>query len=226
MKSISRILSISGAVLFLTLALTVPSGATSIISNGSFENSSNAGGFSYLTLYAGNTSITGWTVIDYAGDNLPGSIDYIQSYWQAADGRFSLDLNGFNAGGIQQTFATIPNQAYKVTFAMAGNPDAGPTLKTMIVDPFGLDLTFSFNTAGASHSQMHWQDYSFTFVASGALTTLQFVSQVVSGGTTSYPAAFGPALDNVRVDPIPEPSSLLLMGSGMIGAVIMIRRRK
>ena len=61
--------------------------------NGSFETGPTPGG--YVTLSAGDTQITGWTV---TGD----SVDYIGSYWPAADGSRSLDLSG-NAGSFGLT---------------------------------------------------------------------------------------------------------------------------
>ena len=63
------------------------------VTNGSFE-SGVAFSDPFITLNAtDSTSITGWTVS-------AGSIDYIGSYWQPADGSRSLDMNGLSTGAI------------------------------------------------------------------------------------------------------------------------------
>ena len=90
----------------------------SLIQNGSFEqhDSSLDGDYNYKTVNNG-TAVTGWT-IGGAG------IDYIQTYWQPGDGKYSIDLSGNNAGLMTQSFNTSPGQSYTVTFLLAGNPDS------------------------------------------------------------------------------------------------------
>jgi hypothetical protein len=59
---------------------------------------------------------------------------------------------------------------------------------------------------------MGWEAKSWDFIATSQTTTLEFLS--LSGGGES-----GPALDNVAVVPVPEPSnaSLIMMGLVAIG---------
>jgi len=177
-----------------------------IIQNGSFE--ANGGGICdspmFTTLPAGNNCITGWT-IGGAG------IDYIHNLWQAADGTHSLDLSALNPGSVQQTFATIAGQGYVISFALAGNTEGAPTVKTVAVDVGGPQTLYSFNTTGHSDASMGWITNTFAFTAGGASTTLRFSS------TTQ--GAFGPALDNVTIADaaIPEPGSAgLLLAGGLL----------
>ena len=177
-----------------------------IIVNGSFE--ANGGGICdspmFTTLPAGNNCITGWS-IGGAG------IDYIHNLWQAADGTHSLDLNALNPGSVQQTFATIAGQGYVISFALAGNTEGAPTVKTVAVDVGGPATLYSFNTTGHSDASMGWVTDTFAFTASGASTTLTF-SSTIQG-------SFGPALDNVTIADaaIPEPSSAgLLLAGGLL----------
>jgi len=185
--------------------------------NGSFEQGTNPGVFS--TLNPGDTDIVGWTVAS-------GSIDYIGTYWTAADGSRSIDMNGLTAGSISQTISglTIGHQ-YRVGFYIAGNPDAGPDIKTLGVTASANSDTFTFDISGATHAAMGWVPASFLFTADGSDVLLTFASLVTTGGTTQNPAAFGPALDNVSISetPIPAALPLFLTGLGLMG---WLRRRR
>ena len=52
-----------------------------------------------------------------------GSVN-VQTYWPAAEGRQTLDLNGISPGTIEQSFATTPGQVYQLAFDYGNNPDA------------------------------------------------------------------------------------------------------
>jgi len=183
----------------------------SLLQNGSFElgTDPNLSGNGFTTLAAGSTAITGWTVGNV------GSIDYIGSYWQAAQGSRSLDLSGDGPGSIFQTINVVPGQTYRVTFEVAGNTDNGPDLKTLITTT---GATFQFSVAGNSHSNMGWVLKSFDFTASGPTETLTFQS------TTDGP--WGPALDNVSVAAVPEPSTWAMMLLGFMGVGFLAYRRR
>ena len=98
-------------------------------------------GASPVTYFAGQT-FGFWTVES-------GSVDQVGSLWTASDGQQSLDLNGFENGVLYQDLQTVPGQTYLLRFAMAGNPDGGPTFRQMAVwwDTSSLD-TLTFDTTG------------------------------------------------------------------------------
>jgi len=187
--------------LVVTVASALMLGAATVIvfaasfDNGGFETGPTVDPIGFTTLYLPSTSINGWSVDS-------GSIDYIGSYWQAADGARSIDLNGFTAGSISQTFTTVKGATYKVDFALSGNPDGrtyagqywSPDPKIVAVSATGnAAQSFDYNTAEKNNtlSNMLWVGHTYTFVATGTSTTLTFASQIVG--------AFGPALDNVSI---------------------------
>jgi choice-of-anchor C domain-containing protein len=166
---------------FSLVGISAAAGPT--IVNGSFETGTSPGVF--LPLSSGDsTTIPGWTVTS-------GTVDYIGTYWQAADGVRSLDLRGSGAGAVRQTFATTVGTSYRVTFSMSGNPVGGAGTKTMTADTGGTPTVFTY-VVGAVNPDMKWAKKTFLFTAVAVTTALTFTS------TTS--GVYGPALDNVRVE--------------------------
>ena len=88
--------------------------------NGSFEDPVVALSGPQAYQYPGpNPPLTGWTVPS-------GSVDLTQpDVWNAADGDQTIDLDGFAAGSLRQTLATVPGQQYQVTFKYSSNPGDG-----------------------------------------------------------------------------------------------------
>lgn len=183
------------------------------ITNGSFEAGLLAPIGNFATLSAGDsTSITGWTVED-------GGVDLIESYWNAADGRRSLDLSALSAGGVSQflTGLTI-GQHYRVTFSYAGNPDGGNGLKVGTTSVSGSQSSvFSFVQSG-TRANMNWTAGAYDFTADASSMNLKFASNENN--------PFGPALDNVGIAAVPEPATWALMIIGFSSAGAMLRRRQ
>jgi choice-of-anchor C domain-containing protein len=174
--------------------------------NGSFEAGIHPSD-EFITLYPGDTSIHHWDIV---GEN---SVDYIGSFWNASDGKMSLDMSGLGAGSIEQTFGTMPNVMYKVTFDIAGSPNTSPSVKkleaTINSGEGVLSEVFSFDTTGHSSDDMGWLTEELFFTAEGSTSTLRFTS------LTNNP--FGPALDNVTVSVVPLPLASVFMLSGLLG---------
>lgn len=164
-----------------------------LLLNGSFEDgpAPDADGPGFTPYEAGSNAIPGWNITR-------GSVDYISFYWQHADGKRSIDLNGNEPGAIAQTFRTRPGRKYRVTFSIAGNFCGGgePTLRTMTVTAAGSRTEFSFDTNGRNYEDMGWVGRTWEFTAIAEETTLEFSS------TTELPVACGPALDRVSVKEI------------------------
>ena len=127
-----------------------------------------------------------------------GQVDYLESHWQAADGKRSLDLHGSPGyGGVAQTFKTKKGQQYRVTFSLAGSPGCEVPNKKVAVSAAGKSQEFSFDSTGKTTTKMGWVTKTWDFEAVANETTLEIYTLEKTDPFT------GPALDNVRVVAIP-----------------------
>lgn len=130
-----------------------------------------------------------------------GSVDLTgPSFWQSADGRQTLDLEGSDPGTIEQRFSARPGGCYTVSFALAGNPDGGPTVKRGWVRVAQHTLghptvqkNFMFNTAGKSRANMGYTLQRFRFRALAPSATVSLASTTGGG--------YGPVIDAVTITP-------------------------
>ena len=202
--------------LLLTLAIlcliATPSWAD-VFQNGSFEGTSPP--TTFTTLFNGSAISGGWTV---GGSGDQGGVDWIGGYWQNSNGQSSLVLSGNAPGWIFQTFDTTPGTTYRVNFDMAGNVDGGRAIKELQATAGNFNGSFYFDTTGKALTNMGWDTKGFFFTAAGGSTTLTFTSMEAD--------AYGPALDNVSVAPVPLPAAVWLLASGLIGLVGIRRRFK
>jgi choice-of-anchor C domain-containing protein len=197
------------AVLALIVAGWAGTASAAAFQNGSFESASVNPGGGFTTLPLGSTAIDGWTVTD-------SNVDYIGTFWQAADGVRSIDLTGTVSGAIAQTFDTIAGLTYVVEFAMAGNPDGGPDIKSLQVSADGQSADFDFDSGPTSRAAMGYVQHSFTFIADGTSATLIFAN-------TTPGTFFGAVIDDVSVA-VPEPAGLAALGASL--AMLLLRRRR
>lgn len=218
--------AICGALLCAAAALA----QAAPFQNGSFEQGGSP--CNTFNLPAGSTVITGWTVS-------VGNIDWLGSPpscgWQPSNGSNSLDLVGSGAGGvggIQQTFDTVPGATYQVSFDLAGNYAAAPVVKPLAVTINGVTTNFTFDTTGKGLNNMGWTTHTLAFVASGATSTINFVSDISAAPGTLNNA--GAALDNVQigppgagVSPVPlDQAHLLAMLAIALAAIVVYTRRR
>jgi choice-of-anchor C domain-containing protein len=167
--------------------------ARNLLVNGSFEEGPAIpqGGDAFITLENSSTALPGWAVSQ-------GNINVVDSsFWKAADGKRSLDLNGSMPGAIRQAFKTKKGQKYRVKFALAGNPDSVPAEKKLQVSAGGKTQEFTFDTTGKKRTDMGWVRKTWEFTAEADETTLEFLSLTEN-------TAEGPALDDVVVVAIRE----------------------
>lgn len=182
---------VAAAAAAVAVGMTATAGTASAtplngFTDGGFENvTATPGAFDR---YFAPASIGVWTVTQ-------GSVDLIGAgFWESVDGGQSVDLDGaFAPGGVAQTFDTVPLLKHRVTYHLAGNPDAGPAIKTGQVLVNGDVLqNFSFDVTGRTFTDMGYVGKHTYFFATSPSATLEFRSTTGSG--------YGPVIDAVRVE--------------------------
>lgn len=181
---------VTSSVAVLTVNLPPPPSSTNLVLNGGFESGVTPGGALNLTA-PDSTSLTSWSV-------QAGTIDYIGSLWSAGDGVRSLDMNGISTGSIRQPVTGFsPGRIYRLSFLMAGNLGAGPTIKALRASMGTNTQDFTFDITGRSLNQMGWTEKTMEFIPSSVSMMLGFDSLTAGNA--------GPALDSISILPLVLP---------------------
>ena len=221
------------ALLAIMVALAGVDARANLVTNGSFETTTPAVGAGTCGVFgSGSTGVTGWTVVGNAGTSIAVCNTTFAQFgisFPAEEGSNPVDLTGLSSNspteGLQQAVATAIGHSYTLSFFVGNvnSPSTGFGV-TSTVDVFanGTSLGAFTNSCTTCTTTWAWQQFSHTFTATSASTTLTFLN-----GDPPTDNANG--LDNVSlVDNgpagAPEPSSVLLFGSGLIAMAAMARR--
>ena len=169
--------------------------ATNLLTNGSFEDN----------------NLTGWTLGGAGGAfTVSGAFS---AYSGAEDGTYYLAMGPIGSDGtLSQTFSDTAGQHYTFSFWFASVGD-NPSDFSAYWDGGIPLLSLTNPNTGAN-----WSEYSYSVTGTGS-DTIQFAFR-------DDPAYM--VLDNVSVSQsgtTPEPSSLLLLGSGLLAVGGVIRRK-
>ena len=209
----------ASALAAFAIAAAPSAGASELLVNGGFENlgAAVAEGWGGFTYYAGGpVGLPGWTVD-------AGSVDVTTnaSSWSPAyEGQNGLDINGWDAGQISQSFATVLGQLYTVSFAYSRNAASAPDPASAMVSAGGASVNvFAANDGSfGGANNFLWKTGGFTFVGTGNTETIVLAA--------TNPGNGGVFFDKVSVSAAPEPAAWALMigGFGMAGATLRRRR--
>lgn len=228
-KSTHRFVRIAFFAVFFGLLLVPATFATSI-TNGSFEAVQIGSPFKS----SNPLDIPGWTHSGTVGEALLWAIGYSDccgSVTVAGDGRQFVTLGGgFDTPGSAnwQTTITglIPGDAYNLGFMTAteqGSNFPGPIFpQSMTVGFVSGSSTPSETVVSPISTTDYWttwvnQNYAFVASAPSAVVEFSVSNQMDDMG-----------LDNVTISPatVPEPSTILLFGTGLLSLGMMLRRRR
>jgi hypothetical protein len=222
-----------GELVSLSLLFTVPA-AGNLIVNPGFESPVVANPNNFLEFSAGD-NIGGWTVISNSANTSNILLLLNNSYSEVSgtllftsqSGQQNLDLTGPNNlgdNGVQQTVATVPGQGYSLSFYV-GNQDnrqSNYALNSSVELDVNGAFVANYTTTATTANNVSWQQFTYTFTASSANTTVAFLN--------STPVSDNYAgLDTVDLElataTAPEPGSLILMLTVAVFALLWHFRR-
>ena len=189
----------------------------SLLVDGGFESPVRSG----TQNISGSFTLGAWSGVAVSGGGNAGLVVGTDNGLAPLEGRQHFTFNGGNPGSnggyIEQAFATVVGQSYRVTFGV-GRSGGGQDLSLSAGVFEG--VSFVSGSTFAPPAAVGYALGEFSFVAGSGSARLRFTD--TSGGNSISDLY----LDNVAVSAVPEPGTwALLAGAAALGLAVWRRRR-